>query len=138
VQTTKFLGFAVRDFPRPQGPKKSDELPADAPAFVFALTPRRVSGPEPSESYETRKSVVAKAPDGSTFEAYLGWGEDKGIAPGHGFKSTPENRRHSYGGGAYYPYDVFIGKRVDGLLKPVLFFRDVGSHTTAPHTLAVE
>ena len=91
-----------------------------------------MSGPEPRESYATRKSVFAKAPDGSTIEAYLGWEDDKGIARGHGFKSTPENRRHSYGGGAYHPQDVFIGKRIDGQLKPVLFFRDIGSHTTAP------
>ena len=32
AQTTKFLGFAVRDFPKPQGPEKFDELPANAPA----------------------------------------------------------------------------------------------------------
>jgi WD40 repeat protein len=138
AQTTKFLGFPVRDFPKPQGPKKFDELPADAPAFVFTLTPRKVSGPEPRVSYETRRSVFAKAPDGSKIEAYLGWGNDQGITPGHGFKSTPENRRHSYGGGAYHPYDVFIGKHVDGRLQPALFFRDVGSHATAPHTVAVD
>jgi WD40 repeat protein len=138
VQTRKFLGFPVRNFPRPQGPKQFDELPADAPAFVFTLTRRKVSGPAARESYQTRKSVFAKAPGGSMIEAYLGSYDDEGIAPGHGFKSTPANRRHSYGGGAYHPYDVFIGKRVEGRLKPVLFFRDVGSHTTAPHTLAVD
>jgi WD40 repeat protein len=138
AQTTKFLGFAVRDFPHPQGPKKFDQLPADAAAFVFTLAPRKVSGPEPKESYEPRKSVFAKAPDGSTIEAYVGGDDDEGIARGHGFKSTPENRRHGYGGGAYYPQDVFIGKRIEGRLKPALFFRDVGSHTTAPHTLAVD
>src|SRR5579871_6524568 len=55
VQTTKFLGFPVRDFPGPQGPKKFDALPADAPAFVFTLAPRKVSGPEPRASYQTRK-----------------------------------------------------------------------------------
>jgi WD40 repeat protein len=138
AQTTKFLGFPVRDFPNPQGPKKFDELPADAPAFVFTLAPRKVSGPEPRESYETRKSVFAKAPDGSKIEAYVGRGTDKGIVPGHGFESTSENRRHSYGGGAYHPQDVFIGKRIDGRLQPTLFFRDIGSHTTAPHTMAVD
>jgi hypothetical protein len=138
AQTTKFLGFPVRDFPRPQGPTKFEPLPADAPALVFTLAPRKISGPAPGESYEPRKSVFAKAPDGSRLEAYLGWPDDEGIASGHGFKSTSENRRHRYGGGAYHSQDVLIGKRMDGRLKPVLFFRDVGSHTTAPHTLAVD
>jgi WD40 repeat protein len=138
AQTTKFLGFAVRDFPGPQGPNKFDDVPADAPAFGFTLTPRRLSGPEPRVWYEPRKCVFTNASDGSKVEAYLGRGTDEGIAPAPGFKSTPENRRHSYGGGAFYPYDVFIGKRQGGRLRPALFFRDVGSHATAPHAVAVD
>src|SRR5206468_4065070 len=47
AQTQKFLGFAVRDFPHPQGPKKFDELPADAADFVFHVTPRKIAGPAP-------------------------------------------------------------------------------------------
>jgi WD40 repeat protein len=137
-QTRKFLGFAVRDFPQPQGPKKFDELPADAPAFAFTVTPRKVSGPDPRDSYQTRNRVVARAPDGGEVEAYCGYDDPKQIVPGHGFESTPETRRHQYGGGAYHPQDVYVGKRVGGRLKAGLFFRDVGSHNTAPHHLAVD
>jgi hypothetical protein len=36
------------------------------------------------------------------------------------------------------PQDVYIGKRERGLINATLFFRDVGSHTTAPHALAVD
>lgn len=36
------------------------------------------------------------------------------------------------------PEDVYIGRREAGRIKPTLFFRDVGSHTTAPHYLAID
>lgn len=36
------------------------------------------------------------------------------------------------------PQDVFIGMREGGRVKPTLFFRDVGSHDTAPHYLAID
>jgi hypothetical protein len=137
-QTRKFLGFGVRAFPKPQGVSGFDELPTDAPPFAFSLAPRKVSGPGPSASYEPRKRVRAEGPGGSLFEAYCGYGDDEVIAPGHSFRSTRINRRHLYGGGAYHPQDVYVGKRVKGKLHPTLFFRDVGSHNTAPHHLAVD
>jgi len=136
-QTRKFLGFDVRDFPQSQGPTGFDELPADAPEFAFSLVPQQLSGPEPHASYETRKWIVTKGPDGSEIEAYCSYDRDKEIASGHPFQSTRENRRHFYDG-EYHPQDVFIGKRVGGQLQPILFFREVGSDDTAPHHLAVD
>jgi hypothetical protein len=88
--------------------------------------------------YHRHRSVLAPAPDGSVYEAYCGYGNSPDIAPGHGFSSTLGNRRHDFGGMAYYPDDVFIGRRESGKLKPTLFFRDVGSHNTRPHALAVD
>lgn len=131
----------VQDFPQPQGPTGFDELPANAPEFRFTVTERPLSGAEPRAWFQTRQSVQTQATDGSVYEAYLGHDNPGEIAPGHGFVSTLDNRRQRYGthyGYAYYPEDVFIGKRERGKLKPTLFFRDVGSHTTAPHHLAID
>jgi hypothetical protein len=86
----------------------------------------------------SRPTVEARAPDGSVYEAYCGHDDPKRIVPGHGFVSTLLNRRHRYGGAPYHPQDVFIGKPESGRLKPSLFFRDVGSHSTAPHSLAID
>jgi hypothetical protein len=140
-QTQKLLGVPVQDFPPPQGLTGFDELSAAAPAFRFTVTERPPSGAKPRASYETRQKVQARAPDGSVYEAYLGQDNPGEIAPGHGFVSTLENRRQRYGthhGYEYSPEDVFVGKRENGRLKPTLFFRDVGSHTTAPHYLAID
>lgn len=141
AQTRRLLGVPVRDFPPPQGPTGFDELPPDASAFRFTLTRQAPSGARPRASYEERPRVEARGPDGSVYEAYLGHDDPEEIAPGHGFVSTSENRRQRYDthhGYEYSPRDVFVGKREAGRLKPTLFFRDVGSHTTAPHHLAVD
>jgi hypothetical protein len=141
TQTQKHLGVPVRDFPPPQGLAGFDDLPADAPDFKFTLTERRPTGPEPPWPYESRPRVEAHAPDGSVYEAYVGHDDPREIIPGHGFVSTPANTRQRYGthhGYAYHPNDVFVGQREAGRLRTRLFFRDVGSHTTAPHTLAID
>lgn len=141
AQTQKLLGVALREFPPPQGPAGFDELPADAPVFRFAVTERKLSGAAPQPSYEPRPSVEARAPDGTVYEAFCGHPDSEELAPGHGIVSTPFNTRQRYGthhGYAYNPQDVFVGRREAGRLRPSLFFRDVGSHTTAPHHLAVD
>ncbi len=141
TQTQRALGIPVREFPAPQGPAGFDDLPAGAPAFRFSATEQPPSGPTPRASYQTRRVVRTRAPDGSAYEAYCGYDDPMEIVPGHGFVSTLANRRHRYGThhrAEYHPLDVFIGKRVGGRLAPLLFFRDVGSHTTAPHHLAFD
>jgi hypothetical protein len=140
AQTEKLLGVAVRDFPPPQGVSGLDELGADAPPFRFTVAERRPTGPGPGPSYEPRLSVQARAPDGSVYEALCERNDPKLIVP-FGFVSTPDNTRQLYGthhGYAFSPKDVFVGRREGERLKPVLFFRDVGSHTTAPHHMAVD
>jgi hypothetical protein len=137
-QTEKLIGLPVQDFPPPQGPTGFDELPDNAPDFDFTVTQRPLSGPKPRQSYDSRPLVQARASDGTLYEAFCGYDDPKAIAPGHGFVSTLANRRHHYGGAEYYPHDVFIGKREAGRLKPTLFFRDVGSHNTAPHHLTID
>lgn len=141
TQTQKLLGVAVNDFPAPQGLGGFDEIPASAPAFRFRLSEQPLSGTKPRVWFETRLIVEARAPDGSVYEAYCGHDDPTEIIPGHGFVSTFDNRRQRYGthhGYGFSPQDIFIGKREDGRLKPTLFFRDVGSHTTAPHSLAID
>ena len=141
AQTAKLLGVPVQNFPAPQALKGFDELPSNALQFKFILTSRALSGPSPRVSYHERKIVTARAPDGSVYEAYCGYDNPEQIVPGHGFVSNFENRRQWYEnhlGYGYMPEDVYIGKREAGRIKPTLFFRDVGSHTTAPHYLAID
>jgi hypothetical protein len=137
VQTAKFLGFPLRDFPKPQGPSGFDELPKDSPPFAFTVAARKLSGPEPLPWYEQKPSATTKGPDGKVVEAYCGGGRDKTLAPGHKFQAMRENRRHDHGGGSYYPSDLFIGKRLDDKLHPTLYFRDVGSQANL-HDLALD
>jgi hypothetical protein len=85
--------------------------------------------------------VDARAPDGTIYEAYCGIDDPYEITPGHGYVSNFENRRQHYDthyGYGYMPEDVYIGKREVGRIRATLFFRDVGSHTTAPHHLAID
>lgn len=141
AQTSKLLGVAVQKFPAPQGLNAPDELPNDAAPFKFTLTALPLSGAPPRAYFDQRKIVKARATDGTTFEAYCGRNDSAEVIPGHGFVSTFENRRQWYGshyGYGYMPQDVFIGKREGGRIRPTLFFRDVGSHTTAPHYLAID
>ncbi|MCM3869649.1 MAG: hypothetical protein ND895_02975 [Pyrinomonadaceae bacterium] len=141
TQTEKLLGVPVKNFPAPQGLTGFDELPINAPAFKFKLTGRPLSGPPPRVSFETRPIVEARAPDGSMYEAYCGRDDVAEITPGHGFVSNFENTRQRYDthyGYGYQPENVYIGKREAGRITPTLFFRDVGSHTTAPHYLAID
>lgn len=143
AQTAKLLGVPLQKFPAPQGLNGMDEIPASATQFKFTLKAQPPSGRPPRVYFETRKIVQAAAPDGSIYEAYCGHEDDdpRQIAPGHGLVSTYENRRQWYEnhfGYGYMPQDVFIGKRKAGLIKATLFFRDVGSHTTSPHALAID
>lgn len=140
-QTAKLLGVPVQNFPAPQGLGGFDELPINARDFTFTLTAQPRSGPPPPVYFAERKIVTARAPDGTVYEAYCGNDDESKIVPGHGFVSNFENRRQRYEnhlGYGYMPQDVYIGKREAGRIRPTLFFRDVGSHTTAPHYLAID
>ncbi|HVS80946.1 MAG TPA: hypothetical protein VHE60_04370 [Pyrinomonadaceae bacterium] len=140
-QTAKLLGVPVQNFPAPQGLTAFDELPTNARAFTFTLKEQPRSGPPPPVYFDERKIVTARAPDGTVYEAYCGHDDASEIVPGHGFVSNFENRRQWYEnhlGYGYMPQDVYIGKREAGRIRPTLFFRDVGSHTTAPHYLAID
>lgn len=139
-QTPKLLGVPVQNFPAPQGLSGYDDLPPNRPRLRFSVTERSPKLPPPKAPYETRSIVKAQAPDGSTYEALITRDEEE-LTPGHGFVSTYENRRQMYGthhGYEYSPQNVYIGRRVNGLLKPLLFFRDIGSHDTAPHHFAID
>lgn len=139
-QTDKLLGVAVQNFPAPQGITGWDDLPLNRPPLRFSATKRAPKLPSPRPYFEPRAIVKAQAPDGSIYEGYSGRDEYE-LTPDHGIVSTYENTRQMYGthhGYAYNPQDVYIGKRVNGRIKPQLFFRDVGSHNTAPFHFAVD
>jgi hypothetical protein len=159
-QTSKLLGVKVVDFPGPQRLTEYDPVPPNPPAFEFDLDASTIELKTPRDSFETRPSVFATAPDGSIWEAYCG---EAGAAPNvmpeidyrsegeknqpkfveapPGNKSGSENTRQGYAthlGYGYQGSDVFIGVREDDRLKTKLFFRDVGSHTTAPHHFSID
>jgi hypothetical protein len=143
AQTSALLGVPLQKFPAPQGLTGMEEIPASARPFAFTLKSQPVSGSAPRVYYKERKIVKAAAPDGSTYEAYCGRDDDDTyeVAPDTRFVSTFQNRRQWYEnhlGYGYLPANVYVGKREAGRIKPTLFFRDVGSHTTAPHSLAID
>lgn len=155
-RTEKLLGVKVEDFPGPQG---IDDLNDSTKPFEFTFAAQTPSGDRPKPWYESISSVYATAPDGTVWEAFCGHaGTEPEVDPRfdtrsdsltrpkivesyRGFVSTTENTRQSYGshlGYAYSPQDVYIGQRNGERLQTSLFFRDVGSHTTAPHHLAID
>jgi hypothetical protein len=139
-QTEKLLGVHLQTFPEPQGPAKFDELPPTQPILQFTVKEQAVSGPTPQPSFETRPTVKAKAPDGSVYEAYCSR-DQSGVILGSQKPSTASYTRQMYGthhGYGFDPQDVYIGKRVGNRIKTDLLFPDVGSHTTAPHHLAID
>lgn len=142
AQTAKLLGVPLQKFPAPQRLNGMDEIPATARSVAFTLKSQPASGPPPRVNFEKRKIVKALAPDGSMYEAYCGRDDDepREVTAG-GFVSTFENRRQWYEnhlGYGYMPPNIYIGKRENGLIRPTLFFRDAGSHDTAPHALAID
>ena len=141
VRTQQLLGVPVKEFPQPQGLSGFDDLPTTTPVFKFSVTPQPFSGAKPRAWYDQRKQVQARGPDGTIYEAYLGHNDPKVIVPGTRPISTTENTRQRYGshyGYGYNPQDIFIGQRQAGRLNVTLFFRDAGSHDTAPHYLAID
>src|SRR5215203_3954311 len=136
-QTEKLLGVSLQTLP---GPSRFDELPPNRPVVQFTVKEQPVSGPTPAPYYEPRPIVRTKAPDGSVYEA-LCTSNTANVIRGPQQRSTADNTRQMYGthhGYAYTPHDIYIGKRVAGRLNTALFFPDVGSHTTAPHHLAID
>lgn len=132
-QTEKLLGVKVQIFPDPQGLEGFDEVPPGAPALQFTVRAQALTGPEPEYSSTRRWSVEARAPDGSIYEGYSGWNAEEKVIKDSRFDS--ESTRQFYG---YNPQDVYIGKRADALIKPDLFFPDIGSHGTAPYHFAID
>lgn len=140
-QRSTNLGVPVKDFPQPQGIGKFDEIPVDAPSFKFKTVRRQLTGPTPKPSFEKRQLVKATAADGSVLEAFCGRYDTKVVWPGPGGDSSNQNPAQTYEthlGYGYNPSDVFIGKRDRGRIRTKLFFRDTGSHDTAPHHISVD
>ncbi len=159
-KTSKMLGVEVQALPNDQGLDEFDDIDQGAPEFESSLKAGVVKEQDFMESMMfERSSVFATGPDGTKWEAYCGqageiptvpaeidFGQKQSdtprtVVPFRGFISTPENTRQDYDthhGYSYNPKDVFIGRREEGRLWTSLFFRDVGSHTTAPHYFAMD
>jgi hypothetical protein len=154
--TEKLLGVKVKDLP---SMTEFDEADPNAPTFKAMLSFQGETGGGFESALQPRSSVYATAPDGSLWEAYCGKAGAKPVdfpelnfnsgptapptivEPYKGFDSTPANTRQNYDthhGYSFNPLDIFIGRSENGRLATSLFFRDVGSHTTAPHHMAID
>lgn len=163
MQTEKALGIPVRAFPGPQGPTGYDDLDGSAGGCAFTAEERKPTGPVPPpwwaeidrirhpvsdgggvpeaalarpELDKEFSRVDARGPDGTVFVAHSGRLEE--IAPGSGFRSTYETRRHRDSPPYQYDDDVVVSMGTGTGPEPVLFFRDVGSHAYRPHHLAID
>ena len=138
---SRFLGVTVGEFPPPQGLSGYDDIPAASAALRFISASRALTGPTPLPSYEPRQFVTAGAPDGTIYEGYSGRFGDGEVLPGVESSSSNQNTLQHYDthfGYGYNPSDVFIGKREGGKIRTSLFFRDVGSHDTAPYFFTID
>src|SRR5215203_599048 len=156
ARTEKLLGVKVKDLP---ADAEFVEADSNAPIFKAYIRLKGDSAVEFDPSLGQRSSVYATAPDGTVWEAYCGKAGSLPVVspemdfrpnqltlktfvePYKGFESTPANTRQNYGthhGYSFSPLDVFIGRNEAGKLSTKLFFRDVGSHTTAPHHMAID
>jgi hypothetical protein len=137
-QTAKYLGIEVKPFPQLTG---YDDIPTSAAEFRFRVQRRPLTGPTPTPSYQERDLVSAKGAAGIVYEAYAGTYDEKKVWPGPGRDSSNMNTRQLYAPHLGYGYigpDIFIGTRDRGRIRTMLFFRDFGSHATAPHFIAVD
>lgn len=139
TQTEKVLGVSVKEFPFPQQDLLNfEELPEKAPALNFFVEEVKVSLPAPRRFYHQKLSVfAAKDAQGETIEAFCAFASNKSVIPDPAFVSTQENRRLSYPIN-FFPMNIYIGKRTDGKLKPLLFFRDIGQHNDRPHSMTLD
>jgi hypothetical protein len=159
ARTEKFLGVEVKELSTPQALGEFDDVGVSAPKFNVAAEFDHASEVDGDPIDDSRSSVYATAPDGTVWEAYCGEAGAAPVVPPeadfradrltrptfvesyNGFVSTPENTRQEYElhhGYRYSPLDIFVGKREEGRLLTKLFFRDVGSHTTAPHFMTID
>jgi hypothetical protein len=156
VRTAKVLGVPARPFPPPQGVSGFDEVPADAPDFPGEVRAREPTGPQPP-FISLRRRARAKGPDGRELVAYCGYPKERDsdeipetksddesskslkIASGHPFVSNLLNRRHRYSPGENPP-DIYIGAVSEGVLHPLLLFRDAGNQGVgeSPPGLAID
>lgn len=133
VQTERWLGFAPAAF---EGPKV--DLPADAAPVEFVVEERKATGEDPRGWFSGRPRVRAAGPDGVRLLAVCDREPPK-LAPGaRTWPSDRTNRRHDHAAGQISPADVWIGRETPEGFVPVLFFRDVGSHASAPHAFAFD
>lgn len=135
------LGVSIKEFPKPQGTGGFDEIPSDSPILRFKVLRRPLSGPTPDPSFEKRELVKAKDENGSLVEGFCGRFDRRILWPPLGTDSSNQNTAQAYEthlGYGYNPPDVFIGSRERGRIRTTLFFRDVGSHDTAPHYISLD
>ena len=139
-ETSRLLGTTVKEFPAPQGLSSFDDISSGPPSNL-KITRRPLTGPTPLPSYEKRETVSSTAPDGTIYEGWSGRFEESNLYPGPEKLASNINPRQRYGthfGYGFNPADVFIGRRVSGKIRTSLFFRDVGSHETAPYYFTVD
>jgi hypothetical protein len=140
AQKVRLLGVDVKTFPEPQGLAGFDEVQYGDDFFTTKTTERPPSGPDPPYSYESQPTRRATHPNGTVYQAYCGHSDDPIIADLNEIGTTERwMRRHIHPNNDYYwPSDVLIGPLTNTRLHPILVFRDVGSHHSAPHSFAID
>jgi hypothetical protein len=140
AQTVRLLGVDVRTFPEPQGLAGFDEVQYGDDFFTTKTTERPPSGPDPPYWYKSHPTRRAMHPNGTAYLAYCGHSDDPIIADLNEIGETQHwMRRHIHPNNDYYwPSDVFVGPLTNTRLHPILVFRDVGSHDSAPHSFAID
>jgi len=140
IQTRKLLGVDVKTFPEPQGAAGFDEIQFTDDFFVVRTTERAPSGPDPPYSYKSMPTLRATHPDGTVYMAHCGHSDDPIIADVDEIGATERwMRRHIHPhNDHYWPSDVLIGPLTETRLHPILVFRDVGSHISAPHHFVID
>jgi hypothetical protein len=103
----------------------------------FAAQEHAFKGEDVPALFSQRTVVHATTKANKKFAAYCGSPKNEIFDPRDKFVSDLGNRRHQYRD-MYYPSDVIIGHQQEKKISPMLFFRDVGSHSTHPHAFSID
>src|SRR5262245_61780685 len=136
AKTKELLGGDVVDLSQKLQPSKRLEI-KDLRALEFTANVQPFAGKNVPQSFHQRTIVHATSKADKEYAAFCGSPKNEIFDSRDKFTSDLGNRRHRYRD-MYHPPDVIIGSRQDKMITPLLFFRDVGSHTTRPHAFSVD
>lgn len=143
LQTSRLLGVRLLELQGSQGVKSYEEVGRARKPFKFEYSNEnaQLTIPKPKPSYEPRKSVFARHPNGKMIEAFCERPNDPNVILPSKLDRNERYARQWYGshhGYQYSPTHIYVGERESGVLRSRLMFPDVGSHQTAPHHFSID